>query len=161
MASVSGYAGILTQQNVPTYRVDFGALAVGGAGNAVQIIGSATTTVKIIQFAIWKPSVNITVTLRKQSTADSGGTSTTPTPLPMSTASAAATAVVKLYTAAPTQGTIVALLFTLNMTPGDTYIDQPGDAWGQPIVLNGVAQAFAITADAAVTLRGFIEFTES
>ena len=160
--SGSGYAGAatVTQQSIATYRVDFGALA-GVSGQIVEVIGSATTTVRIIQIAIWKPSANVNVTFRKQSAASTGGTSTSPTPVRMNTADAAATGVVKLYTAAPTQGTLVGLLVTLNMTPGDTYIDEPGARGGESIVLNGVAQTFALTIDATATIRGFVEFTES
>lgn len=142
-----------------TYRVDFGALA-GVAGNIVEIIGSATRTVRLNYVFVPKPTAQITLIGRKQSTASGAAASTTPTPVPLDSTDAAATAVVTLYTAAPALGTLVGAVFSMVMGTSDAFREAFGQGAVQQVVLRGVAESFALNIDAGATVRGYLEWTE-
>lgn len=142
-----------------TYRVDFGAL-VGVAGNIVEIAGSATRTVRLNYIFVPKPTAQITLIGRKQSTASGVAASTTPTPVPLDSANAAATAVVTLYTAAPALGNLVGAIFSMVVGTSDVFRDFFGQNIVQQVVLRGVNETFALNIDAGATVRGYIEWTE-
>jgi hypothetical protein len=139
------------------------------------IIGSASKTVTISRITISGqqsgPGVALFRVIRR-SAANTGGTSSTVTAVPNDTNNAAATAVVKAYTANPTQGAAVGDVVSWEVSiPGtgqtaftpfsQTFGAVPGQ---QGIVLRGVAQTLAINLN-GVTMGGSalnitIEWTE-
>jgi hypothetical protein len=143
----------------PTYIVSFANLAAV-AGNAIQLACIANKNLALLEFYLDKPGVAINVVMRRQSTADSAGTSTTPTPVVLDTKDPAASAVVKLYTAAPTQGTLVGNLFHCNLDPAAYEKIDVRFNNGQPAVLHGAAETFAWTVDASGALTGFLKWCE-
>ena len=146
-----------------SYRVVFADLA-GVIGAAVAIAGSATATVRITKVLFTQPSVAQTpMRMRKYSTAETGGASTTPTPVPLDSADAAASSVVRLYTVAPTLGTLVGALFDGNIQTGDNLFETFGGSDSQNtegVVLRGTAEVLAIELTSNASINGYIEWTE-
>ena len=135
----------------------------------IVIRGSATKLVKITRFefsGVATAATSIVFTLRVHTTANTAGTSTNPTPIQHDSSDAAATALVLLYSAAPTiSGSPGPLLTTvrydLAVLPAasavvtDRYVLEMGNTGYEPVVLRGVAQEFAINfAGAAVPSGG-------
>lgn len=144
-----------------TYRVTFADLA-GVAGVALQIIGSATTIVRVTRIQFSKPSTaQAPLIFTKNSAAATGGTSTTPAIIPLDSADVAATAVIRLYTVAPTPGASVGNIYDADHGTSDVLYETFGDEQNtQSVVLRGVAEAATIVLQADATINGYIEFTE-
>jgi len=148
------------QATLNTYITVFN-VAIGGSGNAIEILGSGSKTIAISKIFIGKPNVGITLKIRKQSSASTGGTSTTTTLVPLNSNNAAATSVVRQYTVAPTAGTLVGLLYQNSLLTSDSDTIVFADtSQAQNAVLNSATETLAINVDAAVTIFGFIEWTE-
>lgn len=138
-------------------------VTAASATNIFTIQGSGTKTIRIIRIlvsGIQTTSGNMSVILRKQSTADSGGTSTSPTAVPHDSASTAATASIFAYTANPTMGGLVGTVISKRLTfpSAATAFDPPADVFtadlpGQALVLRGAAQGLAVSFN-GVTLTG-------
>lgn len=132
--------------------------------------GSATKTVRIVNgtFAAQSTAAALqTFTLIKRSTADTGGTSTTPTPIPYDSANAAASAVIKLYSAAPTVGTpvgtvaaIVTASSTLTTAPAinllSTFVPNTNlTSIHSALILRGVAEQLCVNYGGGALTAGF------
>lgn len=141
-----------------TYAYSASAIATFAAVTDLVVIrGSATKTVKIIRIELSGAATAATETLwylKKHTIANTVGTSTNPTPVKYDSNDGAATALVLLYTALPTIDVsainVRAVRIDLavapaasNVTP-DRYIVEFGNFGGEPIVLRGVAQEFAL-----------------
>lgn len=135
----------------------------------IVIRGSATKTVKILRVEISgaaTAATEVIFTLKKHTISNgSTGTSTNPTPMQHDSADAAATALVLLYSAAPTIDTSATIWKTVRMTlavaPAATTVAPDRFVYNyaaepyEPLVLRGVAQEFAINfAGAAVPSGG-------
>lgn len=139
----------------------------------LTLVGSATKTIIIIS-AIMQINTTAagtqTLFFAKRSTANTGGTATNPTAIPLDSANSAATAVLSLYTAAPTPGTLVGNVGLANSTTtivtsgGGVFTfsstgikDAPrliGD-FRQPVTLRGVAESFSMNWAGAALPTGF------
>lgn len=146
--------------SVETYMSAFTVVA-GGAGHCVEIIGSGSQTVRVLEIYTEKPSVAATFTFLKQSAVDTGGTSAAQTLVPMSSANSAATATVKAYTAVPTPGTSIGNVFITALATTDGRDIQFEQVAGQPVTLIGTSQSLAINTSIAGTNLFVIWFTES
>lgn len=155
-----GYGGSAATTSPATYQAAFD-FTSGGSGVALEILGSGTKTVKILEIYIHKPSVAVDLTFTKRSTACTGGTAASATLVPFSSASSAATAVVKSYTAVPTAGTSVGdVKLALDVTAGDILAFAFGDNGDQPVTLRSAAETLTIQTTVAVNLTGYVRFTE-
>ena len=134
---------------------------VAAAGTAVEILGPTSGSSEILEVYITKPSAATTITINKRSAASTGGTQgTAPTIVPHDATFAAATSVVRVFTADPTEGTLVGEMFRDAMGTGDRVAFSTGDSIGAPITLNADTQVVTIETSAAVTLVGRVVFTE-
>lgn len=149
------------------------------------ISGSATKTVAVTQayIAIQSTSAALqTVLFIKRSTANTGGTSTTPTPVSYDSSRGAATAVVTVYTAAPSLGNVVGNIRVILLSSG-VATGSPGvismSAQGipsatrttqqTPVILRGTAESLCINYAGAALTSGFtssygfewVEFTSA
>jgi hypothetical protein len=135
----------------------------------IVIRGSATKLVKILRFefsGVATAATTIVFTLRVHTTANTAGTSTNPAPIQHDSTDAAPTALVLLYTVAPTiSGSPGPLLTTvrymLTVLPAasavqpDRFAIEFGAGPYEPVVLRGVAQEIAINfAGAAIPSGG-------
>jgi hypothetical protein len=166
----------------PTYRAATTANVVAAAGAAIFAViqGSATKKVTVTKVTLSGPTLTAVAynsfVIEKYSTAPSGGTATALTKVPTDSNYPAATAdTVQVYTAAPTEGTLVGTVackrVLLQATtaaatgiPDIVTFDFTGRNRDEGIVLNGVAQglgiAFGGAPASAVTLGVEIEWTE-
>lgn len=156
-----------------TYTAAFTVAPSAAATDIFQLIGSATTTVEITKVTISGTQTTgamNNVIFSKRSTANTGGTSSGATIFPNNSADAAATAVGAIYTANPSTGTpvgdfeVLSVPFSGVTATTNNIIDRRYGINSKPVILNGVAQAFAIRLNGA-TLGGgsiniSIEFTE-
>jgi hypothetical protein len=142
-----------------TYRADFSGVVGGGSGNLIELTSSGAKVVKILAVHFAKPSTQVTLIMRRQSTNSSGGSSTTVTNYQGDTGDASAQAVVKQYTAAPTPGSLVAVAYTNVIATTDTLLEEFGPRSGEPCVIRS-GQSFALSVSAATTPNGYIEWTE-
>jgi hypothetical protein len=141
----------------------------------IVIRGSATKTVKIQRVEISgaaTAATEVLLALNKHTVANTVGTSTTPTPMQHDSADGAATAVVLLYSVAPTINGSAAfwkvVRMTLAVAPSatavnpDRYVYSYASEPYEPLTLHGVAQEFAINfAGAAVPTGGVYDIAIS
>jgi hypothetical protein len=133
----------------------------------IVIRGSASKTVKILHVEISgaaTAATEVIFTLNKHTVANTVGTSTTPTPMQHDSADAAATAVVLLYSVAPTINGSATIWKNVRMTlavaPSATSVNPDRYVWDyaaqpyEPLVLRGVAQEFAINFTGAAVPSG-------
>lgn len=144
---------------IDTYEAAF-AVVGAASGDVVEIIGSATTIIRILEIDIFEPSTQRLFSLIKRSTAATGGTSANATLVPLDSANAAATAVIKNYSADPTEGAAVGTILRKTMGTSQTIQLNYVDGGGQPVVLRGVAQTLCINVDGATNFDVRIRFTE-
>lgn len=131
-----------------TYEAAF-AVVGAASGDVVEIIGSATTIVLVLEVDIMEPSTQRLFTFVKRSTAATGGTSANATLVPLDSTDAAATAVVKNYSADPTEGAAVGTILRKTLGTAQTIQQNWVDGGGEPVVLRGVAQTLCINVDGA------------
>ena len=139
---------------LPTALGSFGGLKVETQGNSykkyiasirnlnfaasataiLEIIGSSTKKIKIIEIEGWVSStgaaIAIDISIIKQSTPCTGGTSTTLTPVAFDSAFPASTATVKAYTVNPTLGTSVG-----NIAINNILVTQPTSTTINPVAI--------------------------
>jgi hypothetical protein len=154
-----------------TYRVATGTIAANVVtpditpfvGQIFQIQGSATKTIRIINFEISGRATTaggLDFSVARRSTAASGGTPVTPTISIVDPVDPAATAVATYYTAAPTVGTIVGGPFqdnTIFLCDGKTAVppylldfgDEPG---AKAFVLRGTSDFFTVSISAIIAV---------
>lgn len=182
-AGIAASTGLVGVASVPfdggktSYAASYKATSVGTSAttNLFTITGSATKTVRVTRLAV---SGTIATTAEewdllivKQSAADTGGSSTPATVVPYDSGNAAGTATVNGYTVAPTAGAAVGALYanklTLPISPAAataitvTFGDRPAQA----VVLRGIAQVLAVTANGvtpghASSMDFYVEWTE-
>lgn len=133
----------------------------GPNGIALEIVGSATKTVKVLEFYISKPSAETSLTITKRSTASSGGVSTTPTKVPNLSSNAAASATFKAFTSAPTAGTAIGQVFNDVVATSDRLHLKYADNNAQPLTLSGASEAITFEAGVAAFYRGHLTWMES
>ncbi len=164
MATVAGVGS-----SNSTYRaVGTGYAAYATPTDMLVIRGSASKTVIVTALSMQIQSTAAalqTIYFVKRSTANTGGTATQPTPIPLDSANAAATAVVDLYTAAPTTGTLVGnilivLASSSGLTAGGAAVS-PNTAstivdLRQPIVLRGIEESLGFNYNGAALTTGFV-----
>jgi hypothetical protein len=140
----------------------------------ITLNGSVTKTVLVTRFQILMRSTAValeTIYFRKRSTANSGGTLTNPAAVPRDSNNPPATAVVSLYTAAPTPGTMVGDLSVVQvdsaLVTGNAGSAEVNNGSGvnvfppfalnivQPIALRGVNESLSINYNGAALTAGF------
>jgi len=156
-----GAALELLRKNKRTYRVAFSDLAAV-SGVAIELIGVVNKHVTLRHIQISKPSAALTpLTVEKLSAVSTGGTSTTPTPVPTRASFSAAGGVVKLYTVAPTKGTLIDQIQEVDVGVSDVMNEHYGDpGGGGAFALEAAVEVIAIVVTATVTLNGYIEWQE-
>ena len=125
----------------------------------IVIRGSATKLVKVVRLSITgvaTAATSVVFTLKKHTIANTAGTSTNPTAVQHDSGDGVATALILLYTVAPTIDASATIWKTVRLTMGiapaattaitDRYVWDVGDSPYQPLVLRGVAQEFAINS---------------
>lgn len=141
------------------------------AGTVLEIFGAAATTVEInrVTLTLYGTAAGkMDVIFNKRSTATTGGTSTTPAKVPYDSADAAAAAGVKLFTAAPTNGTLVGLvrqgMLSVNGTVDSGRLKVESGQYAKSVTLTAAAQSLTIelagTVPTGAELAIDIEWTE-
>ena len=154
----------------PTYTYSISATAPYAAPTDwVVIRGSATKLVKIVRIEhivnATAATAGFTYTIKYHTIANTSGTSTSPTPQQHDSSDAAATALVLLYSAAPTINAAAQIWKTVVQTAGlvtaaagtwaqDRYVYQYDDEPYEPLTLRGVAQECAINFGGTALLTG-------
>lgn len=151
-----------------TYRVaGTGYTAYATPTDLITISGSATKTVVVRLMTIQTQSTSAalqTFYLVKRSTADTGGTSTTPTPVAFNSSRPAPSAVVSLYTAAPTVGTSAGNV-QITLIASAVVTSAPGAAtftpatsvtdFSEPFILRGTGESLCLNYAGAALTPGF------
>lgn len=154
-------------------------VAVTANRTIFNIVGSATKTVVVKRIAISGATLTavgyFAVNVVKYSTATTGGTSTALVRVPLDSADPAATAVVRAYTAVPTDGTLVGTMATNRCLwqattaaaaglPRDYVFDFGDMPQTGGITIRGVAEELALVFPVALASAGTlaidIEWTE-
>jgi len=178
----AGRLQIIKSGGKATYRAATTNNVAAAAGSAIFFVlsGSSTKTITIQRIVVTCPTLTAaayhSIVLEKFSTAPTGGSATTLTKTPLDSSSAASTAnLCQVYTAAPTEGTLVgtlgcqrflALTATDLIVPGDpiTWDFRNGFGEGSGIVLRSTAEniglAFGAAPASAVTLGVEVEWIE-
>ena len=144
----------------PTYRVEIGVVA-GGAGFAAELIPGTGRKLTIHAVYFSKPSVAVTMRLLRNARASTLGTSTEGPITPLDGSFDRSGAICKLFTAAPTAGTQLGSdLFEGVIGTGDVLYEEFGQNGQNPLVLRGADETLGINVSAAVTIVGYIEFSE-
>lgn len=148
----------VVQAEALTYRAAF-EFTTPATGDALELRNPDATAVVRIRQLVLQAGAAVGLTLEKRSTLDTGGTSTDADAVPFDSDDAAAELVPRVYTAAPTQGTLVGPMGELNLGANETLFDDYSVRTDKAIVLRE-NEALAIVVDASVTLRGWVEWTE-
>jgi hypothetical protein len=138
----------------------------------IVLRGSATKLVKVVRFSfsgVATAATSIVFTLQKHTTANTSGTATQPAPMLHDSSDAAASAVIELYSVAPT---ITAGLpfrtirYDLAVVPAasavvtDRFVEYYGLHLEEPLTLRGVAQEMAVNfAGAAIPSGGLYDLS--
>lgn len=173
---------ILSDTGLPTYVASGAAYAAYATPtDLLTITGSATKIIRIVQMQLLPRSTSAAlqnISFIRRSAANTGGTSTTPTGFPVDSADPAATAVVNLYSAAPTLGTALTTLGvqravsgTLTGAPGsialsNVVLQSSSILFHKPIILRGITESLCMNYGGAALTAGFsaewtITWTES
>lgn len=170
----------LVVRNIPKIRETYGAasgnISVGTTATDVfTITGSASKTVYVHKITVTgnrTAHAHDLVQLIKRSTANTGGTSVTRTAVPYDSNNAAATATIRSYTANPTIGTEVGVIYSRRVSfPVQTPSNAQGNGgsvnpwvWeysdiGQPITLRGTSEVLAINLNGITITGGILQFS--
>ena len=143
-----------------TYRRTFD--LAGVIGVAVDISGSPTRIVKIARVQIVRPSVaQAPLIMRLSQGTYSDGTLTTVLGVAHDLGAPPGTALVRLFTGAPTALTTVDDVFDADVGANDMIYEAFGDEQKtEPITLHGVKDHFNIVLQANSQINGYIEWTE-
>lgn len=137
----------------PTYASSSQITIATAPSDICTLTGSATKNVRIRRIFLAGEATNadnVRIAVAKRSTANSGGTATTPEVVPYDSGSSAGTAVMRAYTANPTEGTTIGHV-TETMIPfgnlttglGAPQVIYYGEL-GSPIVLRGTSEVAAV-----------------
>ena len=159
-------------EGLPTYRATFADLAAV-IGVAVRIAGATGMVVRIKTIHVDVPAADQSpLIIAKYSTAPADGTATSPQSVPLDSNSDAARATVRIYTAAPTLGTLVGEVFeddilardvtATEVIRGDRVHEEFGKGdGGESVILRSAAENVGIVIMAnSSPLNGYIEWTE-
>ena len=154
-------------------------VAVTANRTIFNVLGSATKTVTVKRIRVSGPTLTavgyFAINVVRYSTATTGGTSTTLVNVQCDTIDPASTAVVKAYTAVPTDGALVGTIASWRSLWQSTTAAAAGQTWDHVfsfgdmpetggIVLRGVAQelalVFPVVLASAGTLAIDVEWTE-
>jgi hypothetical protein len=164
----------LTPGSKATYTYSINALALLASHTDLLVLrGSATKLVKVIHFelsGLITTSAEVLAYLKKHTIADTGGTGTlTATATKHDSADGAQTAVINTYqTTLPTVDASATIFRTIRMqwapaattvTLPDRWIQDFGNNGGEPLVLRGVAQEFALNFNAITYTGGLADFS--
>jgi hypothetical protein len=162
-----------------TYSAGIGAFTGSAASADFFVIqGSATKTVRVRRIIVSgfadTPDI-IQLLVVRRSTTNTGGTPTVLTNVSHDSTNAAATAVVAVYAAAPTQGTLVGAIRGYQLSlgapagPAHQLVIEAGDVGGQSFVLRGTGELLTLNLNGATALSTlapghnlaiYIEWTE-
>jgi|6_EtaG_2_1085325.scaffolds.fasta_scaffold206089_2 hypothetical protein len=161
MALPPDYQGSFVKPRGESYRATV-AVVAAGAGLAVEIAGSATKTIEVVQCIVAKPSVDVTIELKKTSTVATGGTSAATVATPLDSQNAAATASVRAFSGVPTPGSAVGsgLMIATECKTTEVIYEDYLRRGISGVVLRGVAEGFALHVGAAATVRVTLEWIE-
>lgn len=141
-----------------TFEVGF-AVSAAGSGDVIEIVGSATKIVRILEIFISEPSVAVLIEIIRRSSLDSSGTTSNPDIVPLDTG--VSTALVKNYTAAPTLGTAVGTIFRKTLAKSQ-HIDKSWvEGGGQAPTLRSATTSFCVNVGGAVNFDCYIRWIES
>lgn len=166
----SGGIGQSFVTTIPQPRAAFSAASLIGTGatnHFLVVAGSATKTVRITHVecsGFATTALNEQITAEIDSAADTGDAGTALTATPHDSTNVAATATVLKHTTSPTPGALVGLVRAGALMLGNAATVIPtGLSWDfgtrpgeQEIVLRGVAQEFALNANAAFGSGGSV-----
>ena len=167
----------LLEPTAPTYAAT--GIAIVSASSATDVACLTGSATKVVRLQYVKVSgtagtlVNVPITLRKNASADTGGTAATstalPVPYPVDSANAAASATTTAYTANPTindttPGLIdssVAVFTATGTLAGNTGVtfDYRGRLYSQAPILRGVAQQICVNFNATTVSSGVTSIT--
>jgi hypothetical protein len=168
------FGAILTKEiakHKRTYSAAFAINSIATATDLFEIKGSATAIVSITKVsftATQTTGAQLTFSLMKHSSANTGGTLTNASLISHDSNSSAATSVVSIYSAQPVISGAssirsVSSYVSPTSTQNNTYTYDFGNS-GQPILLNGIAQSLSLNIGGATMTSGsvlvWIEFTE-
>lgn len=162
-SGTTGIQSVSVEGTKNTYSsASFGVTLAATATDFWELIGSATKTVRVLRLTLTGISTSGAspdILLIVRSIADTGGTAIQPTIVPNDSNNAAATAVVNLYSANPTLGTLVGVIRARKLNLGaagaaGTIVWTFSDNNDQAIVLRGVAQALCLNFNGAAVPAG-------
>lgn len=152
----------------PTYRASgVGYTAYATPTDLITITGSASKTVIVTSISIQIQTTAAalqTLYFVKRSTANTGGTASQPTTFPLDSTNGAATAVVNLYSAAPTTGALVGNVVisqsssSVLTAAGAAVVNGTASSLTdlrQGIILRGTGEVFALNYNGAALTSGF------
>lgn len=150
-----------SKNSADTYETCFSVVAAG-AGDALELVGSASRVSRILEIYISEPSVQRLFLFVKRSTAASGGTVVNPAATPLDSTNAAATLVINNYSAVPTPGALVGSPIFKKTLQTSQHIDKTWvDGGGQPPILRAITETICISVDGAVNFDVYLRWTES
>ena len=123
---------------------------------ALQVDGAAAPV--RVRKIVLIPSAAAIITITRRSTTSGAGTVITLGQL--DTTDAAATAVARLYTVVPVAGTSVADLAIVRAGADGIIVEEFADLEGGEECVLRATQFLTVSVDAALTMRGYIEFEE-
>lgn len=173
------FSKIANNANIGGGNPTYVATGVGYGGYAtptdmLTIVGSASKTILITNIYIGAQATAgtlMTFYLTKRSTANAGGTATQPAIIPHDSTNPAASAVVNLYSAAPTPGTalgdihlatVSATVMTNAAALFGTFVGVARDGarqmtdLRQPVILRGVGESLSVNLKGAAIPAGFV-----
>lgn len=172
----TGSRQVNTEGKKTTYSAAQGNTLVASTTDFFTILGSGTKTIRVTRVqvnGVATAASNFQLSVRKYSTAYSGGTPSAVTAVPHDSGNAAATAAVTFWTANPTVGSLVGLVRTQYWsfsTAATTAFNVGSIVFdfttrnGQGIVLRGTSQYLSLNLGGATVTGGValvdIEWTE-
>lgn len=151
----------LSKNALDTYEACF-AVVAAGSGDAVEFVGSASKTCRVLEVYVSEPSVARLFQFVKRSSAAIGGLPSNPAGTPLDSTNAAATLVINNFASAPTAGSLVGSpLFRKTLATSQHINKSWVDGGGQVITLRGVAETFCINVNGAVNFDCYVRWTEA
>jgi len=143
----------------PMFRTELGVIAAG-AGFAAELIPGKGKKLTVYAVYFSKPSVAITLRLLKNSSPSTGGTATN-SPITSLDSAFASSSQCKIFTAAPTAGAqLGGDLFEGVIATTEVLYEEFGQHGQNPLVLRDSSETLGVYVSGAVTIVGYIEFSE-
>lgn len=164
IARVTAEDGVLTNlatNGTATYEACFSVVAAG-SGDAVQLLGSGSKVVRLLELYVSEPSVARLFKFVKRSSAASGGAFTAEPPTPLDSNNASATATLSNYSAVPSAGALVDSPLFIKQLSISQHVDKSWvDGGGQVPTLRGVSEAICVNVNGAVNFHCYVRWVES